>query len=197
MYTGDLNLQQPKIDVRVPHEPGGMVGADCNRILKESPHPWVLIFDSDVFLKTHPNWYWISQQAINKYPDVMLFSATCNNIGCKDQLDKEAPEGHDLSKHISYARTIYERHGLLAVEPRSILSGFWLLINREAAISVGAFPGEGQFKEDNIFHKRMKARYPVRVLKGLYFYHERDRKHGSFIEDDVTACELAGKKKRA
>jgi hypothetical protein len=56
-----------KIDVRIPFEPGGKLGEDYNRIMRETPHDWVLLLDHDVILSVNPIWYWICQQAIQNY----------------------------------------------------------------------------------------------------------------------------------
>ena len=184
-----MDCVEPKIDVRIPHEPGGMLGPDCNRILNESSHDWILFLDADVFLPCHPNWYYVCQQAILKQPDAGIFTCWTGRISKKsDQYHKYAPHGDDLLKHRRFALALWNEYGLSLTPVSRGLGGFFLLVNRRVGVT---FPGEGQFNEDLGFVERViNVGHPVLRIDGLYVYHQQDRDVGTYITGQVTAKEL-------
>jgi len=175
-----------KIDVRIPFESGGKLGVDCNRIMKETVHDWVLFLDHDVFL-CNPHWYLLCQKAIDSKPKAGMFSCWTNNLGRTMQRNDEAPKGNNLSDHIDFSRLIFDKH-LHGVTQIDKCSGFFMLINKSAWAQAGGFPGVGFFKEDWDFSKRLtQAGYKIYRIDGLYIYHQRDREIGSWIDTEKTS----------
>lgn len=178
-----------KIDVRVPYEPGGQLGRDYNRIMEETNYQWVLFLDHDIFL-CNPHWYHICQKAIETHPKAGMFSCWTNNLGNTPQRHPQAPVSDCLDAHRHFARYLWNTH---QYNNTSIdkCSGMLMLVNKVAWGRAGGFPAEGLFKEDWTFTKRLlKAGFLVFRIDGLYVYHMRDRKSGSWIEGHKTSKEL-------
>jgi len=182
----------PKIDVRIAYEPGGRIGQDYNRIMRETAHEWVLFLDHDVLL-LHPSWYEVCRRAILEHPDGGLFTCFTNNIACKHQKAPDAPVGHDLARHRAYARAIWERYGYACTENRRwLIGGFFMLTSKTAWRKAGGFPEDGFFGVDNEYHRRiLRAGFKCYRMDGLYCYHIRDRKDRNWIEGVDTAAVLA------
>ena len=192
-----MSWLEPKIDCRWPHEPGGRLGEDCNRIMAESPYDWVLIVDSDV-LMINRAWYEIVQQAIRDHPHTGIFTCWCNNIGNKHQQHPDAPPATCFLEHQKFAEYLWATHQYNVTSvPRSIC-GFFMVIQKAAWEKAGGFPGVGQFLEDNDFSKAvLRAGYPIHRLDGVYAYHIRDRKVGSWVPGVKTSYELAGEHRKS
>jgi len=182
----------PKIDVRIAFEPGGRIGEDYNRIMRESPHEWVLFLDHDALL-LHPSWYQVAQQAIRTHPDAGILTCWTNRIACKHQLDRGAPGGHDIAEHRTRARELWNEHGLrCSLNRRWLIAGFFLLTSKTAWRKAGGFPEDGFFGVDNEYHRRvMRTGLKCYRMDGLYCYHIRDRKDRAWAEGVPTSAELA------
>lgn len=182
---------QPKIDVRIPHEPHGRLGQDCNRILSESVHDWILFLDADIFLTCNRNWYFLCQTAINQHPEAGAFTCFTNKIYCADQRHKDAPKGRDLDAHKKFAKRVFDERSTTVSEIDLDIGGYFMLVNKTAALSVGGFPGLGQFDEDTALSQRLRAGgHKIYRINGLYVFHDQDKKQGSWIDEDVTAKEI-------
>ena len=188
-------MSQPKIDVRIGYEPGGRIGADYNRIMRESVHDWVLFLDHDV-LMLHPSWYEVCQRAIDQHKDAGIFTCWANNIACKHQKDLGAPSGHDITAHRQRARQLWDKHGFsCTVNKRWLIAGFMMLVSKAAWASTGGFPETGFFGVDNEFDRRMRrVRFKTYRIDGLYCYHIRDRDGDAWIKGVPTAAILARKR---
>jgi len=182
-------MKNPKIDVRIPYEPGGLLGADYNRIMKETKYNWVLFLDHDIFLSLNPHWYYICQQTINQTVDQKVGLITCKtNINHKQtgQYDPESPIGCSIEEHRDYAKTAWNKHAL-SYEKIEKASGFFMLVNKSAWFDVGGFIGSGLFREDWIFSRRLRLTgFSILCMKGLYVYHARRRDDRLIEEDSVT-----------
>jgi GT2 family glycosyltransferase len=177
-----------KIDVRIPYEPGGRLGQDYNRIMRETIHDWVLLLDHDIFL-LNPNWYHICQEAIKTHPKAGIITCRTNAPHRTGQHDDSAPAGSNIGEHQCHARQLWMELGW-RVTPLSKTSGYFMLVNKAAWRAVGGFPGEGMYKEDWTFSKRLhKAGWPLLCLDGLYVYHHKART-GTWVDGDMTAKEI-------
>ena len=181
-----------KIDVRIPYEPGGKLGADYNRIMRETPHDWVLFLDHDVFLCLNPNWYHICQHVIDAEQNVGIFTCKTNahhsNTG---QQEPNSPEGDSISEHFLFSKKVWDTYGYSCSDITKI-SGFFMLVNKQAWKKAGGFPGREMFKEDWDFSRRVsKAGYRLMLINGLYVYHMKKR-YGTFIEGIKTTKEVKG-----
>ena len=188
---------EPKIDVHICHEPGGLLGVDYNRVLNESKWNWLLFIDHDVLLSTNPNWYYISQKCIEDYPQAGAFTCYCNWMANPFQVPDNTPKHNtDVMTHRKFSQQLWQKNGFRCTrwtDRRKPPGGFFMLLNREKALHVGGFPGKGQFAEDSYFFQRMyDVEFEVYRMDGLYLYHVRDRSMGTFIEEDKTACEMSG-----
>ena len=182
-------MKNPKIDVRVPYEPGGQLGQDYNRIMKESKHNWVLFLDHDIFLSLNPHWYHICQTAIeqnsNKRPGLLTCKTNINHKGT-GQFDENSPQTDAIEDHRLYAKTAWDKNGY-SVEKISKASGFFMLVNKSAWFDVGGFIGSGLFREDWIFSRRLTdSGFSILCMTGLYVYHARHRSDRWIETDAVT-----------
>jgi len=186
------SVVQPKIDVRIAYEPGARIGQDYNRIMRETPHEWVLFLDHDVLL-LHPSWYAVCQRAIRDHPDGGLFTCYTNNIGCKHQKAPGAPTGDSIRAHRTHARKLWEANGYRCTEnSKHLIGGMFMLTSRTAWRASGGFPEDGFFGVDNWYHRQvMQAGLKCYRIDGLYCYHIRDRKGDQWIRDVDTAATLA------
>lgn len=183
-----------KIDVRIPYEPGGKLGEDYNRIMNETQHDWVLFLDHDIFLSLNPNWYHICQQVIENENNVGMFTCKTNahhsNTG---QQEQDAPKNADLFGHQEFANKIWNTNQYSCSDIGKI-SGFFMLVNKQAWEKAGRFPGKAMFKEDwNFSRKVKKAGYQLKIIDGLYVYHMKKRT-GTFIEGLDTTKEIKAKR---
>jgi GT2 family glycosyltransferase len=185
-----IDVSQPKIDVRIAYEPGGRLGADCNRIMDESVHDWVLFVDHDVYLALNPNWYTICQQAIDAKPDAGVFTCFCNNENHKyGQHFPKAPKANNIADHIEMSEEIYRtrKHSYTRLDHRQAL--FFLLVSKAAWERTEGFPGRGMFREDWDFCRRvLDEGFPIYRIDGLYVYHGRFRTP-SLISGQKTTAE--------
>lgn len=167
------------IDVRIPWEPGKLLGKACNRMFK-TVEDWGLIVDWDIFL-LNVNWYDLCLNAISKVgPDVGLISCLTNRIACPLQIfASEISNSDDIAKHMLLSRTIQENnYGKLEdVTSSSLqLSGFLFLTRRKVWDAVGGVPDELFLGMDNEYHKRVKnAGYKIYVMHDLYVFHNYKR----------------------
>jgi GT2 family glycosyltransferase len=179
-------MQEPKIDIRIPYEPGGQLGVDYNRIMSESKQDWVLLIDHDIIVSLHPHWYYVCQQVILKYPDAGLFTCYASDIACSLQKCLDSPPNTaPVHIHREFAKKLWKKNKyeceLIKPSP-ALISGFFLLVNRKAWETVGGFLGKGMYREDNYFHKELnKHNIKVYLIKGLYCYHYRDRSKEEWI----------------
>ncbi len=182
-------------DVRIPFAPDGQLGKCYNRIMKESKSEWVLFIDDDVFLRTNPHWYHITQKCLEKYKNKKLGILTCytNNIMNPAQRLDDAPTNSEpIESHIDYAKKIWDVNGTnCTIIDKGSMSGFFLLTSKKIWKKVGGFLGEGLFKEDNIYHQRIrKSGYHCYRMDGLYLLHLRDRERDSWIEGQKTSNQI-------
>jgi cellulose synthase/poly-beta-1,6-N-acetylglucosamine synthase-like glycosyltransferase len=174
-----------KIDVRVAFEPGGKLGQDYNRIMKESQCDWVLLFDHDVFLDTNPHWYHICQRVIAECDDqVGMFVCFGSRIGNKEQVIKGAPLVDNIPIHQMFAKQVFDQYQYSTTKI-SKASGMFMLLRRKAWLSVGGFPGKKLFQEDRRFSKYLtNHKWKIMRINGLYLFHLRDRMEVSWIEGE-------------
>jgi len=129
-----------KIDVRVPFEPGGMLGWDYNRVMRQSKNDWVLLLDHDVFLACNPHWYMICQKVINECEkDVGAFGCYASNIGNLEQRWEGCPSREaGIPEHIEFAKKVFAEHGYSTTQIDRV-TGMFMLIRKEAWRKVGGF----------------------------------------------------------
>jgi len=178
-----------KIDVRIPYEPGAKLGEEYNRIMAETAYDWVLFLDHDIYL-CNPHWYLLCQKAITQDPNAGLFTCWTNKIGNTMQKDLTCPSSTDIIDHTLHARNIFDKYQY-SITRIDKASGMFLLINKDKWKKVGGFPGLGIFQEDWKFTKKMnKMGISLYRIDGLYVFHRRDRKTGSWIKDEKTTKEI-------
>lgn len=192
-----MTIEQPKIDVRIPFEPEGRLGQDYNRIMNESLHDWVLLLDHDILLNTNPQWYYICQQSILRYPNTGMFTCKTNIHHKTLQYDETAPQSDTISEHQDHSKNVFEKFQNVTtiIPPKLNVSGFFMLISKEAWKKANGFPGEGMFKEDWIFTQKLhRQNIPIRLIDSLYVYHMRKRMD-SWIEGVAGTKEIKAKEK--
>ena len=70
-------------------------------------------------------------------------------------------------------------------------AGFFFLVNKQAALSVGGFPGIALLDEDWEFtHRLHQHDLPVRLIEGLYIFHAHKRL-GTWYPEFKTTLEIA------
>lgn len=177
----------PKIDVRIPYEPGGRLGWDYNRVMEETPHRWVLFLDHDVLL-LNPNWYHICQRATESGAGLITCKTNARHQGTGQQAIG-APQDDRMEVHQQFAKTLWAKHKMLVTSiPKA--SGFFMLVSKSAWEAVGGFPAKGMFREDWGFSQRLVGSgYRIACLEGLYVYHLKKR-IGSWVRGEETAKEV-------
>ena len=184
---------KPKIDIRMPWEPGKNLGGEYNRIFQESPHDWILFLDADVLIP-HPSFYVVCQRVILDHVDAGMFTCRASSTGCvplksRGQGWNEAP----MSQHRALARALWNEHKYKCARititgeyrPKcfnnTIPPGYFMLLSRKAWIASGGF--DNGFKVDHPFVWRVYQQFPIYNILGLYCYHVRDRSGERWIED--------------
>lgn len=171
-----------KIDVRIPYEPGGRLGWDYNRIMRESVYEWVLVIDHDVILGLNPHWYQICQKTIENQS---FGVATCRtNADHKNTGQTWKTSANTFEEHQTVAKEVWDKfqYGVTDLDKAS---GFFMLISKQWWRKVGGFPGRGMFQEDWLFTRNIK-KHGGRVIRidGLYVYHAKNR-IPSWIEGEM------------
>ncbi len=177
----------------------GDIGSEYNRIMDIDPDPYTLFVDQDILLKTHNNARDIIRVVRNKYPDTALFSCYTNSSGMRHQVPTEefSPEGIKTIKgHRQLAKKLWNQYKYNAPQMQKPMSGYFMLVKKEAWRQVGGFP-EGFHDVDHGFCRRLiNHNLVIRLIKGLYVYHLRDRREGTWIPEFQTGKELWDQKKR-
>ena len=177
----------------------GNLGAAYNRAMEIDPDPFTTFIDQDVLLKTHNNARDIINVVKIKYPETALFSCYTNSSGLKYQVpqDSFSPSRiNTIEGHQKLAKKLWEAHKFNAPIVNKPMSGYLMVINKEAWRQVDGFP-DGFHNVDHEFcEKLIAANLPIRFIRGLYVYHLRDRSQGSWIEGFKTGKELWDQRKR-
>ena len=170
------------IDVRIPYGDPGLADA-YNQALRESSAEWLLFLDHDVFL-CNPLWYEISKQAIL---DLKEWDPKAACIGCKaggehhkSTMRRLGVPNSDIAYHIEQSRKQWRRFGPALDRVKRHIAGYFLLVNKEAALAVGGFEQKNNSinNVDQLFgQKLLDAGYHIFELPGLYIYHRRGMKH--------------------
>lgn len=170
------------IDVRIPYDENGHLAQAYNRDLADGCSPWVLFLDHDVFM-LNPRWFEMCSNAITllESADPKAACITCMAVGERHRRtmqEKGEPES-DIEKLIQVAKEEYIKHGLKLDRIHEHAAGYFMLLNREAALKI-------RFKQvgrsiNNIdvdFGTRLLATgYHIYQMPGLYVYHRRGMKH--------------------
>ena len=190
-----MDCVEPKIDVRVAHEPGNRLGWDYNRILAESPWDWVLFVDHDVMLNTHPNWYHVLQESIRTQPDAGLLAPKLWHENIPYQCADNAPFGsRDTEVHRSFAQARWETYGYQLTQVHDRVCGACMLLNRTKALQVRF--GDGQFEDTAFCRRFLKAGHTIWIVEGLYLFHDHDNSARRFtwVDGVWTATDKRNKR---
>lgn len=185
-----------KIDVRVPFEPGGRLGWDCNRVMKQSKHEWVLLLDHDIFLALNPHWYMICQRVISECKrDVGAFGCYASAIGNLQQRAEGSPLRDDgIPKHIEFAKKVFAEHSYSTTQIDRV-TGMFMLVRKEAWRKVGGFSRLTIHGADRRFSKQLTGGgWKMMRINGLYIYHLRDIRNKSWIEGEKISRNYAKRK---
>lgn len=185
-----------KIDVRVPFEPGGMLGQDYNRVMRQSKYDWVLLLDHDVFLALNPHWYMICQKVINECEkDVGAFGCYASCIGNLQQRWKGCPSREaGIPKHIEFAKRVFAEHRYSTTQIDRV-TGMFMLVRKEAWKKVGGFAKLTIFGADRQFSKQLtRGGWRMMRINGLYIYHLRDIRNKSWIVGEKVSRDYAKRK---
>jgi GT2 family glycosyltransferase len=170
-----------EIQVIVPWGPDDNLGATYNRIMANHVRDWVCFLDHDI-LNVNPDWYRLICGAAKRLgKKAGWITGTTNAIACTNQLQKDAPKGHDIMAHMAFGKKVYKEHGdrLVQVDPDDttkvgclqLFSGFMIVTHKEAWEKVGGFRN-GFLGVDNWYCQALKRNgYDLYVIPGLYMYH--------------------------
>jgi len=159
----------PTIEIKIPMFPGDL--GKAYNLGMETAKEWVIFLDSDVYLRTQPQWYDICLKAIEQGKNAGLFVCMTNRISCGAQRCPDAPQCDDLDAHIEYAQKRYKQFGdRIQPIPTVSPSGFFMMTHRRIWDNVKFT--SGFLGVDNRFAGRVKlAGYTVYLIEGLYLYH--------------------------
>lgn len=163
------------IDVKIPYEPNNKLADAYNRAMENTTAPWVLLLDQDVFL-CNPHWYTICLQVIEKLKNTDVGLISCMTSGPKQKkIQKvECDDTDSINYHIDIAERQYRKHGLFAKEINTPITGFFMLVKKEAWEKVKFVnQGSGVNNIDTDFSWRMLDQYSTYLIPGLYIYHRR------------------------
>lgn len=169
------------IDVKIPYEPGKKLALAYNRAMENTTAPWVLLLDHDVSL-VNPQWYDICLKVIDNLKNTNVGLITCVTRGKARSFQLVQATNHDqMNAHIQSAFEIYAHWGDKVEKVETTITGFFMLIKREAWEKVQFQEvGHGVDKVDIDFSSRLlKAGYEIYVMKGLYVFHRREFKNVS------------------
>ena len=164
------------IDVRVPYCTDRNLGRAYNEIIRTSTENWVLLLDHDVFLALNPRWYEICMNTIQQHNPALASCWTWREGSALSWIAyQESPVSKDLSEHVKTAQVLYEKHGM-SVSPVEKVTGFFMLVNKDAWAAVGGFPAKGINNEDwEYCDKLNRAGHKILRMDGLYVYHNKSR----------------------
>jgi glycosyltransferase involved in cell wall biosynthesis len=98
-----------EIEIRIPWDSGGNLGAAYNRVMQTSVD-WVCFLDHDI-LQLNPNWYLMCCNAVKKVGhDAGWITGMTNAIACSLQYKPHAPTNHSVMAHMDFAKAEYNRH---------------------------------------------------------------------------------------
>lgn len=174
-----------KIECRIPYAEDANLGAEYNRIMASASAEVVVLLDHDVLL-VNPHWHYVLQTIFANNPKAGLVTCWTNNIGTKAQKHIKAPPGHDAQAHRNFARRVLEARGC-ATTPLASCSGMLMALRVECWRDLGPCIN-GFFGVDTDYSRRVAAsRWQMLRADGLYVYHIRERKDGSWIEGQKTS----------
>jgi GT2 family glycosyltransferase len=176
------------LECRIPYAEGGNLGAEYNRIMADASADVVMLLDHDVLL-LNPHWHHILSRIFADNPRAGLVTCWTNNIGTKHQKRGKAPPGHDIARHRGYAREMWDAFGYGTTSIPSC-GGMLMALRRDCWRDVGPF-SNGFFSVDHDYARRVAAsQWQLLRADGLYVYHVRDRKDGTWIDGQKTSKEF-------
>ena len=175
------------LECRIPYAEGGNLGAEYNRIMSETGADIVVLLDHDVLL-LNPHWHHVLSRIFADNPKAGMVTCWTNNIGTKHQR-AGGPANHDIAQHRAYARSVWDRNQY-ATTPIPSCSGMLMALRRLCWLNVGPFK-DGFFAVDTDYSRRVAAsQWQMLRADGLYVYHVRDRKEGTWIAGQKTSLEF-------
>lgn len=171
------------IDICIPFDQDRNIATAYNRAVNNSIADWILLLDYDVTILDSR--FYSQLLSIIKKVDSSCGLITCytNRLGhrtLKHQLLIDAPQNDDLEEHAKFSDKLYNLYGSevedITQKARIIpISGFFMLLPRKIAESVG-FRGEGLLGCDNNFCADLISKgYTIWLAKGLYVFHRYKR----------------------
>lgn len=109
-----------------------------------------------------------------------------------------------MREHKELAYKIWRQHGydLKRIELNSEggISGFFMVLNKQAWLDVGGFPAKGFFGEDTAIARKMwNAGKPMYVMRGLYCWHRgslKGARQSSWVDGGQTSKDFFPSQKR-
>lgn len=148
-------------------------GHACNQCMELiGEDDWAILINYDVMFTTD---YWLQQcyDAIDKNPEIGLFTCYTNRMGNPVQKLDNAPGGHDIQKHREFGEKMRKEYGTNVRrwdDTKHKMGGMFMLINKKAWQEAGKFKNGFEFVDHNMFDKFPT---PIGIIEGLYVYHWR------------------------
>ena len=164
------------ISVHIPYSTEGNIGNSYNNIIENSKTNWILLLDHDVFLALNAKWYEICMNTISKHNPALASCWTGSKGSVLDWIIyPNSPTTSNLEDHKKCAIDVFEKNKFQVTEVEKI-TGFFMLVNKQAWKEVGGFSNNGICGVDWDYCKKLRDKnFKILRMDGLYVYHQKAR----------------------
>ncbi len=157
---------------------------ECASLVKDPDH-WMCFKDRDVMFMTN-DYINMIPSAIEKYPDVGLFTCMTNRVGNLLQCyGGKVSEETSLLKHYDLSVEIAKK-GVEIKYTNRVISGLVLIIQKRTWLQIRGAKDGILGVDNDISKKVMRAGKKVAIMQGLYVLHYYRLKHGQFDKSHLV-----------
>jgi len=158
------------MNINTPYSLSKDLGLEYNSVIERDPSEWVIVKDADVCQLTSSQFKQIPDYIEKFGGQAGIFTCYTNRIGYKWQRYKGiVNDDTDFFKHIQIAERL-ESQPLTVTQLPELISGFFMVIRKEAWRKVGGFKS-GLLGVDDDFSKRVAKHYKIYRMNSIYLWH--------------------------
>lgn len=159
------------MNINTPYALDKNLGAAYNDIINRSNEKWVIVKDADVMFLTPDQPKLIPEYIVKYGSGTGIFTCYCNRVGYSHQrLNGVINQDDSIRNAIKIAEQI-QNNPISVTELPSLISGFFMIINKRAWREIGGFK-YGLLGVDDDFSRRIANKgYHILRMDSIYLWH--------------------------